>query len=183
MDTQPPLLDWNADFLQASAPRTYLVVAPRVAFERIFYGRSLTASDPYEVHRIIRGAQCRSKAGLFDEFQAVLQFPYFGRGWDAFDDLITDLEWIHASSFVIGITDAQAVLEEDSEGFKIFMDIIKRASAEWATPNPTQDERRPLPFTVVFNAESAHSAATMERLDDGKGEVALRRIELPEDSG
>jgi hypothetical protein len=36
----------------------------------------------------------RSRAELFDVLESGLQFPYFGRNWDALLDVISDLSWL-----------------------------------------------------------------------------------------
>ena len=43
----------------------------------------------------MRGDRMRSYDGLFDEFAAAMQFPwYFGYNGNAFDECIADLSWI-----------------------------------------------------------------------------------------
>ena len=159
----------------------YFVAAPKRAFEDFFHVRHYDEPDPLEVHLRVRGAQCRTAEGLFDEFAAVFQFPwYFSHNWASFNSLISDLHGMLATSFTLGIEDTNVVLEDDPRGFNILVDILRTASIEWATPKLDQDKRCPLPFTTIFHAEPERAAVAQDRLKQAKADVVLRRIEIPD---
>lgn len=74
-----------------------------------------------------------TKRALFAEFKRQLKFPsYFGRNWDAFEECLTDLEWLPGCSYV----------------------IVVRAGEHWATPS-FRPRREPVSFHVVFVAPSS----------------------------
>ena len=81
-------------------------------------------SSPRTVARVVRGAKCKHGPGLFDEFAAAWQFPpYFGENWDAFDECLADLEWLPASAYVLFVTDAVEILDDESaETFRLFVE-------------------------------------------------------------
>lgn len=100
---------------------------------------------PDEV-RLVRGAQCKTRAGLFNEFSAALQFPwYFGHNWDAFDECLHDVgEWmIEAKSLTVVISESSMLLtdEESESEFHVFARIMRRvvrfdaAESEWLGQN------------------------------------------------
>jgi len=44
----------------------------------------------------LRGSKMKDYQGLYNEFGAALQFPYyFGENWNAFDECIKDLSWLY----------------------------------------------------------------------------------------
>lgn len=78
---------------------------------------------------------------LFDEVSAALQFPhYFGENWDALDECLSDLSWLPASRYVIGIAGApDRLVEEQPAQLAIFVKLLVRASEIWSAP--IQDEQ------------------------------------------
>lgn len=54
----------------------------------------------------VRGKLCGTVDDFFKEISASMRFPsYFGWNWDAFDECITDLEWLKFSGLLIVIDD------------------------------------------------------------------------------
>jgi hypothetical protein len=61
--------------------------------------------------RFVRGRKAGTTAAFFDELGATLQFPdYFGENWDAANDCLGDLAWIHADALVLGLLDGDKLL-------------------------------------------------------------------------
>src|SRR5438045_1068505 len=93
-----------------SSPYLLLVDSTPAAMERIAW--ALAASGI--TVRMLRGERMRQQSRLFSEFAAALQFPYyFGENWNAFDECITDLEWLPGEAYVLIVTNADQVLRED----------------------------------------------------------------------
>jgi RNAse (barnase) inhibitor barstar len=67
--------------------------------------------------RTVRGHKMRSVDALFDEVSAALQFPsYFGENWPAFDECLSDMEWLSVSvGIVIVATEPGEVLVDAHE--------------------------------------------------------------------
>lgn len=81
---------------------------------REFSGVRYQAPSGYRV-RELRGTKMRTVAGVFDEFAAALQFPYyFGANKDAFDDCLRDLDDClgSAEGYVVVIRDADQLLAD-----------------------------------------------------------------------
>jgi hypothetical protein len=51
----------------------------------------------------------REREDLFDLLQSAFRFPYFGRNWDALDDVLRDLSWIEARGFVLIVDGAETL--------------------------------------------------------------------------
>ncbi|MEK4472935.1 barstar family protein [Paenibacillus sp. FSL R7-0048] len=104
------------------------------------------------VAKMIRGGKCTTINGLFDEFSAVFQFPYyFGENWDAFDECLNDLEWIKADAFVLCICNAEDLLHLANEDFKVFAKILLNTAEEWENGRDLGAiSTPPTPFKVVF---------------------------------
>jgi hypothetical protein len=80
---------------------------------------------------VVRGQRCRIKSGLLNEVAAALQFPsYFGANWDAFEDCLSDLEWLPGTRHIVVITNALTVLSGKGTDWKTFVAILQTASEE-----------------------------------------------------
>src|SRR6266852_9437625 len=93
----------------------FLHVAQTSASEITNFAWSLTEHDSLSVAgRFLRGMKMTTVSALFDEFAAALQFPsYFGENWDAFDECLTDLDWLPAEGYVLLITNSTHLLEAE----------------------------------------------------------------------
>lgn len=101
----------------------------------------------------VDGERCKTKAALLAEFAARLHFPeYFGHNWDAFDECIRDLDWIHATGYVIVATHAEALLVESPADYTTFVDVMNSAGEEWASPRFQDAEPAGVPFHVLLSA-------------------------------
>lgn len=62
---------------------------------------------------ILEGKNMKTRAELFSEITKKLYFPdYFGNNWNALDDCLQDLDWIHAYSIKIIVTNFDKILLE-----------------------------------------------------------------------
>jgi hypothetical protein len=118
--------------------------------------------------RVVRGGKMRSYAGLFDEFAAALQFPwYFGENGNAFDECIADLSWLpRQSGYVLVIADPQEVLADtEDDGLSWLVGSLSRANEEWATPVELGEwwDRPAVPFHVVLQCGIGDAAKVSER--------------------
>jgi RNAse (barnase) inhibitor barstar len=121
------------------------------------------AGDTRVACRTIRGRKARTTQALFDEFAAALQFPYyFGENWDAFDECLTDLQWLPADAYVLLIENSTHLLEtERSDRLSTLFQVLERAGREWGTPAAGQFPRPAKSFHVLLQctleeAESLH---------------------------
>ncbi|MEK2494121.1 barstar family protein [Kitasatospora purpeofusca] len=75
--------------------------------------------------RLVRGANCRTRAALFAEWARALSFPgYFGHNWDAFEECLNDAllppgavaagaAGATAPRLLVLVTDADALLADE----------------------------------------------------------------------
>lgn len=155
------------DFCRDDTPWCYFVVAPLRSADA--FARTLEFAQPdggwRTVVRIIQGRHCETRQALFQEWSAALQFPYyFGHNWDAFDECITDLEWLPGSCYVFMVTEVDLVLPDLDHDFDIFVSALKWASQEWEIPNRYHMDEPTAPFTVIFHSEPRGAEAALARL-------------------
>jgi hypothetical protein len=125
-------------------------------------------SDSGLVVRVVRGRKMRTVQGLFDEFAAALQVPwYFGENADAFDECIADLGWLPPrSGYVIVITDPGEVLADaGADALSRLVDSLAAACEEWARPVVQGEwwDRPAVPFHVVLQPAVGEAAAVTQR--------------------
>jgi hypothetical protein len=101
--------------------------------------------------RTVRGRKADTLAGFFDESAAALQFPYyFGENWDAFNDCISDLEWLPGEGYVVIITHAISMLEkEPADALKQFITSSQHAAQHWHKP---EKGKKAKPFNLILHA-------------------------------
>ncbi|HET7057223.1 MAG TPA: barstar family protein [Nitrospiraceae bacterium] len=100
------------------------------------------------VAKEFHGRKCHTKAGLLGEFARVLDFPdYFGKNWDAFEECVTDLQWLPAPGYLFIITEAEQLLPDRDEEYETFLKILEESGKVWGTE---QDVRPEIPFHVLF---------------------------------
>jgi hypothetical protein len=87
--------------------------------------------------KFINGENCKNKLNLLDQFSKALNFPdYFGKNWDAFDEVMGDLNWLNMEEFggiLICISNPQFLLSDEPDEINTFLDIIKSAILDVAT--------------------------------------------------
>jgi hypothetical protein len=119
------------------------------------------------VVRTVRGRKMHQKPGLFDEFAAALQFPdYFGENWAAFDECLSDLEWLpREAGYVLVVTEPAEVLQESPADFEILVQVLGSTVMEWATAKEAGAwwDRPPVPFNVVLATEPSSKDTVADR--------------------
>lgn len=115
-----------------------------------------------------RGQKMRTLSGLFNEFSAAFQFPYyFGENWAALEDCLNDLSWFFADRYLLCITSAQELLtDEGAEAFSNLFQILVRTAREWSGENPNLSVMGRLPtiFRTIVQVPFCQEAAIRERL-------------------
>jgi hypothetical protein len=96
--------------------------------------------------RVVRGERCVTKELLFEEWSRALDFPdYFGRNWDALDEVLSDMMVLNfgglgsywadgpsidqARTLVVLVSNAACLLrDEPPRDFKILVEVLERAA-------------------------------------------------------
>lgn len=119
--------------------------------------------------RFLRGRKMTGVSSLFDEFAAAVQFPYyFGENWNAFDECITDLDWLSGDAYVLVITDSKwLLLDENEEQLEVLINILDNAGNEWGQPVETSEAwaRPAVPFHVIFQCDESDKREVMSHLE------------------
>lgn len=128
--------------------------------------------------RTVRGRKCRTRQGLFDEFAAALQFPwYFGENWDALGDCLADLDWLpQLAGHVLIVKEPEQVLAEDeATEFGVLLDVLRMVAVEWGTSVEFGEwrDRPPIPFHVVLACLPHHTEETRVRWEMGAELILL----------
>ena len=64
----------------------------------------------------VRGKLCDTLDNFFREVSAALRFPdYFGWNWAAFDECLSDLEWLSFSEILIIIQDFDYIFKNENQ--------------------------------------------------------------------
>ena len=130
----------------ASPPWVYLVVLPPGKTP----GSVLEAPSGFAV-RTLDGRRARTKREALSEFARALDFPAdSGRNWDAFEELLADLEWLPATGYLLIVTDAHELLAEGPEDYDTFIEIAQSVAREWATPRRGELARPAVPFHICL---------------------------------
>ncbi|MGF6883940.1 hypothetical protein ABIA39_003818 [Nocardia sp. GAS34] len=109
-----------------------------------FSGVRFQIPDGY-LARELRGAKMRTVAGVFDEFAAAFQFPYyFGQNKDAFDECLRDLdEFVGAApGYVAIVRDSAQLLADEPAAREWFTAAMTDCAVRWS--------RRGVRFRVVL---------------------------------
>ena len=155
------------DFCREDTSWCYFVTAPlrsADSFFGIFDYEQRQRSDQIVI-RVLRGRHSETPEGVFREWSAALQFPYyFGHNWDAFDECIIDLGWLPGTCYVLAVTQIDQVLPDFADDFNIFVRSLRRAHDQWKIPNRANMDEPVAPFTVVFHAEPDKADEALKRL-------------------
>lgn len=141
---------------------------------------NLTKYRKSGVIRKVRGDKSESVSGFFDEISAALQFPlYFGENWNAFNDCITDLDWLEGDSYILLISNAVSLLSEaNHEDFRILVKMLTIANEEWVEPNKYIPRNRPpTAFHVVFQCTTSDIAVVTGRLEQINADFAILKLQ------
>jgi hypothetical protein len=115
----------------------------------------------------VRGRKMRTVDDLFDEMAAALQFPdYFGENWPAFDECLSDLDWLpRAVGIVVLIDDPLAVLSDEPDDLPALIRAFVSAMETFAKPVTLGEwwDRPALPFHVVLHCQEDEVAETTRR--------------------
>ena len=115
------------------------------------------------VCRVVRGNKATTKPAFFDECAAVWQFPYyFGENWDAFEECLSDLQWLPAEAYVFGVTRAIHLLEKEprDQQDRLLL-VLQRIAKEWGQATPS---RPAAVFHVLLQCTAAEKPSLDQRL-------------------
>jgi len=77
-------------------------------------------------------ADCADKAGLLHRMAAAFVFPPgFGLNWDSLADALSDLSWLPAEGYVLGLGSPGALRDAHPEDFATFVAVLEGASLAW----------------------------------------------------
>jgi len=121
------------------------------------------SSEGRAVCRIVRGHKATTEPAFFDECAAAWQFPYyFGENWDAFEECLTDLEWLPAEAYVFCVTQGVHLLEKErSEQQHRALLMLQRVAEEWGQSTPSRPAKV---FHVLLQCTAEEKPSLDQRL-------------------
>jgi hypothetical protein len=131
--------------------------------------------------RTIRGAKLATLQGIFDEFGAALQFPwYFGENVSAFDECLSDLSWIESQAIVLVMTESDLMKNLEPSEFRWFVGALidaKRAHEDATSRGQWERDEPAKQFIVVLQTEVSTVGQTA-RLWERCG-ATVRQLAVP----
>jgi RNAse (barnase) inhibitor barstar len=80
----------------------------------------------------LEGQKIEKKEQFLNHASTVMHFPdYFGNNWDAFEDCITDMEWIDAEGFLIYFDHTEAFAEHHESQLETVVELFQDAVSYW----------------------------------------------------
>ena len=80
----------------------------------------------------VDGKNIGRKEQLLNHVAIALHFPKdFGHNWDAFEECLTDLEWVDADGYLILYDHIDGLLAEHPDQFETLVEIVRDAVASW----------------------------------------------------
>jgi len=124
--------------------------------------------------RVVRGRKTRTVEKLFDEVSAALQFPYyFGENWAAFDECLSDMDWLPSRvGIVVAVLDAVEVLSDEPEAeLTTLARVMTHAARTYAEPIDFGEwwDRPALPFHVVLQTREDEEVLVRARWGGASG--------------
>ena len=112
------------------------------------------------VARTIDGRRARTTRGLVSECARALEFPAgSGRNWDAFEEMLADLEWLPAHGYLLIVSHADQLLAQHPEDYATLIEILETVAKEWATPRHGEFARAAVPFHVCLVVSRGRAGA------------------------
>ena len=98
--------------------------------------------DPHEIEQAAAAAGLTviridlkglaSKAGLLGRVARALKFPdWFGKNWDALNDCLTDLSWLHGRGWVIIFENSKHLAARKPQVFHSAVEVFQSANDYW----------------------------------------------------
>jgi hypothetical protein len=154
--------------LRPEGPWLHLLAGMEEAARELL--QELSRSGRHVVGRVIRGQKSRTTADFFNECAAALQFPsYFGENWDAFEECLTDLEWLSGDAYVLLITNSSHLLDkEPAEQLHLLLQVLNETGQEWNQPVHDSGSRPARPFHFMLQCRKEEEAGLRKKLQAAK---------------
>ena len=80
----------------------------------------------------INGRAVQDKQSFLHEAGQAMAFPgYYGRNWDAFEEMVNDLSWVQAAGYVILYDYVHHFASRQPDAWQTALSILDRACANW----------------------------------------------------
>jgi hypothetical protein len=94
------------------------------------------------------GETISSKSDFLKACAIAMKFPdHFGYNWDAFNDCLTDLDWITAKGYLILYTQPEPFAKTNPTDWATLLELLQDAVDDWAETDT--------PMAILFNTQSS----------------------------
>lgn len=116
-------------------------------------------------------ANIQSREDLMERLARTLDFPnYFGKNWDAFLDMVTDLSWNPAPGYVVLLRNAEALLQLPSDHLSIFVRLCSAAVERWQAGEDEEGKSVPkTPFYFLLEGQAPFCRLVSDLLTSSQG--------------
>lgn len=91
----------------------------------------------------LNGSKIRDKQSFLEKIAQAMSFPaYFGKNWDALNDVLTDMSWAQPGGIIILFQAPEHFMRAAPKDWEIALDIFKSAAEFW--------QRQNIPFYVLL---------------------------------
>ena len=98
----------------------------------------------------INGRYVTNKQTFLNTAGQALAFPtYYGRNWDAFEEMVRDLSWLKAAGYVVLYDEPYRFADNWADEWQTALSILKGASAFW--------QQEGIPFYVLLRHNGDHN--------------------------
>jgi len=121
------------------------------------------SSEGRAVCRVVRGHKATTEPAFFDECAAAWQFPYyFGENWDAFEECLTDLEWLPAEAYMFCVIQGVHLLEKErgDQQHRLLL-VLQHIAKEWGQSTPSRPAKV---FHVLLQCTAEEKPSLDQRL-------------------
>ncbi|HLH08251.1 MAG TPA: barstar family protein [Terriglobales bacterium] len=115
-------------------------------------------------------ANIHTREDLMDRLARALGFPsYFGKNWDAFLDMVTDLSWNPASGYIVLLKNAESLLQLPSEHLATFVRLCSAAVERWQSGEDEEGKSVPrTPFYFLLEGQPSFCRLVTDLLTGGQ---------------
>jgi RNAse (barnase) inhibitor barstar len=139
-------MDWLDKLLEGATESNIYRLNARMKAETI--ARRVREQGAFS--SVLDGNEIHDKQTFLQNFAAALNFPaYFGHNWDAFEECLSDLEWLPAHAYVLVYDNAAVFARAQPAEWRTALAILQDAARFWCL------EGRP--FTVLLRKSGGHA--------------------------
>ncbi len=111
------------------------------------------------------GSKIRDKKTFLDNIARAMEFPaYFGKNWDALNDMLTDVEWARAAGYIVLFQDPERFIKNAPDDWGVAVDIFTTTIEFW--------KEQGIPFYILLRGVKARDDGRETGRETGRDDPA-----------